>query len=317
MHRFFIISAAIAAALLSTAGTVHAQANRTFVSGHGSDSNPCSLAAPCRSFAQALTQTGAGGEITILDPAGYGSVTINKAVSIVNDGVGEAGVTVTSGVAITVSTGASDVVNLRGLTLVGSGGGQNGIVFNNLGALDIQNCVIRGFGNAVTGHGIAFVPTGTAALNVSDTIVSNATMDGIVVDPFGAGTVTAAFNRVQAIGNGGFGFFIDGSNSTGAVNVTIAHSTATNNRKSGVLGESNVGKAPTQVMVSSSVLSNNSENGVEDSGMNSTTYLARNTVVGNTTAFGVFSNGALFSFGDNDIKGNGNDGSAISLVSTK
>jgi hypothetical protein len=51
--------------------------------------------------------------------------------------------------------------------------------------------------------------------------------------------------------------------------------------------------------------------------MNSTTYLSRNTIVGNTTAFGVFSNGALSSFGDNDIKGNGNDGSAISLVSTK
>jgi hypothetical protein len=142
-------------------------------------------------------------------------------------------------------------------------------------------------------------------------------MDGIVVDPSGAGTVTAAFNRVQAIGNGGFGFFIDGSNSTGAVNVTIAHSTATNNRKSGVLGASNVGKALTQVMVSSSVLSNNNENGVEASGTNSTTYLARNTIVGNTTAFGVSSNGALSSFGDNDIKTNGNDGGAISLVSAK
>jgi hypothetical protein len=120
MRRFFIISAASAAALLTAVGTVQAQANRTFVSGHGSDTNPCSLPAPCRSFAQALTQTSAGGEITVLDPAGYGAVTINKAVSIVNDGVGEAGVTVTSGVAITVNTGANDVVNLRGLTAAGA-----------------------------------------------------------------------------------------------------------------------------------------------------------------------------------------------------
>jgi hypothetical protein len=315
MHRFFIISAASAAALLTAAGTVQAQANRTFVSGHGSDTNACSLAAPCRSFAQALTQTSAGGEITILDPGGYGAVTITKAVSIVNDGVGEAGVTVTSGNAITVSTGAGDVVNLRGLTLVG-GGGQNGIVFGNLGALNIQSCVVRGFGNGITGQGITFVPVGTAALNVSDTIVSNVSLDGIVVRPSGAGTVTAAFDRVQAIGNGGFGFSIDGSSSTGAVNVTIANSLATNNHSSGVLGTSDVGKAPTQVMVSNSVMSNNGT-GVEDAGTNSTTYLAKNTITGNTRAF--FNNGvgALLSFGDNYVKGNGNDGDPISLVSAK
>jgi hypothetical protein len=303
------------AALPTLSGPAWAQANRTFVSGHGSDSNPCSLSAPCRSFAQALSQTNAGGEVTILDPGGYGAVTINKSISIVNDGVGEAGVTVTSGDAITVSTGASDVVNLRGLTLVG-GGGQNGIVFGNLGALNIQNCVVRGFGNGITGQGITFVPVGTAALNVSDTIVSNASLDGIVVQPSGAGTVTAAFDRVQAIGNGGLGFSIDGSNSTGAVNVTIVNSLATNNHRSGVLAGSDVGKATTQMMISNSVMSNNST-GAEDAGTNSTTYLAKNTITGNTRAF--FNNGvgALLSFGDNYIKGNGDDGGAIPLVSAK
>ena len=313
MRAAFLIAAINIAALCTGADPALAQANRTFVSGQGSDANPCSLAAPCRSFAQALTQTNAGGEITILDPAGYGAVTITKSVSIVNDGVGEAGVTVTSNTdAITVTVGASDVVNLRGLTLVGSGGGLNGVLFSNRGTLNIQNCVIRGF---VT-NGLALAPAGTAAFSVSDTIVSGFAVAEIAVVSSGSGTVTAAFNRVQAIGNGNSGFKIDGSNSTGAVNVTIANSAATNNVV-GILTQSFNGAALTQVMVSTSILSNNSSTGVLDEGANSTIYLAKNTIAGNTGAFGTLSGGQVFSCGGNYIKGNIDDGGTIPLVSAK
>jgi hypothetical protein len=38
-----------------------------------------------RTFAVAFTRTNAGGEIDLLDTAGYGPLTINKAISIVND----------------------------------------------------------------------------------------------------------------------------------------------------------------------------------------------------------------------------------------
>jgi hypothetical protein len=311
MRSFLLIAAAGAAALLTIAGPAQAQASRTFVSGHGSDSNPCSLTAPCRSFAQALTQTNAGGEITILDPAGYGSVSITRSVSIVNDGVGEAGVTVTSHTdAIDINIGASDIVNLRGLTLVGGGVGTYGILFSNLGALNIQNCVVRGFFD-----GIEVEAAGAAALNVADTIVSNSAAVAIAVQPVGGGTVTAAFNRVQAVGSGNSGFLLDGSGATGAVNVTIANSAAENNNV-GIGAVSLPNKAVTRLMVSNSVVSNNGT-GISDTGANSTTYLAQTKLSGNTTAFTVTNNGALFSFDDNDIKSNGSDGGAISLVSTK
>src|SRR5262249_30208553 len=156
------------AVLLTIAGPAQAQANRTFVSGQGSDSNPCSLAAPCRSFAGAIAQTNAGGEIVVVDSAGYGSVTITKSISInAPDGI-EGGVTTASAIdGIDVNVGANDVVNLRGLTLVGGGVGLSGIKFTNLGALNIQNCAIRGFFD-----GVLLEPTGNAAFNVSDTIVS-------------------------------------------------------------------------------------------------------------------------------------------------
>src|SRR5690242_8003749 len=108
------IIAALAAGLvlactLSTA--VHAQATRTFVSPAGNDADNCSLAAPCRTFAAAYTATNAGGEIAVLGTAGYGPLTINKAISIVNGGGFEAGIAVPSGGnGITVNAGANDDV---------------------------------------------------------------------------------------------------------------------------------------------------------------------------------------------------------------
>jgi hypothetical protein len=311
MQARFIFAAASVAALLTLAGPAQSQANRTFVSGQGSDSNPCSLAAPCRSFAQALSQTNAGGEIVVLDSAGYGSVTINKAISInAPDGI-EGGVTVASATdAIDINIGASDVVNLRGLTLVGGGVGNFGIKFTNLGTLNIQNCVIRGF--AV--DGIEFQPVGTAALNVSDTIVSNVASTAVTAFPSGSGTVTAVFNRVQVIGSGNGFLLHDGAG--GALNVTIANSVATNNGSAGIAAEGASGVALTRVVVSNSVVSNNAT-GVLESGANSTTYLAKNTIAGNATAFTVINNGALFSFGDNYINGNVDDGGTISLVAAK
>jgi hypothetical protein len=66
------------------AGIAHAASQHTFVLGTGADTNPCSPASRCRTFAGALVNTLPGGEIDVLDTAGYGAVTINQAVSIVN-----------------------------------------------------------------------------------------------------------------------------------------------------------------------------------------------------------------------------------------
>src|SRR5581483_4551627 len=59
-----------------------AQATRTFVSGVGSDSNPCSRSALCLTWAGAISKTAAGGEIDALDPGGFGTVTITKSITI-------------------------------------------------------------------------------------------------------------------------------------------------------------------------------------------------------------------------------------------
>src|SRR5512142_1151574 len=109
---------AAAAALAMAAGLAHAQATRTWVSGVGDDANPCSRTAPCKTFAGAISKTAAGGEINVLDPGGFGSVTITKSITI--DGSNALAGVLASGVnGIVVNAGSGDSVILRGLDING------------------------------------------------------------------------------------------------------------------------------------------------------------------------------------------------------
>src|SRR5579864_4334530 len=104
----------------------HAQATRTWVSGVGDDANPCSRTAPCKTFAGAISKTAAAGEINVLDPGGFGAVTITKAITIRADHV-EAGVLVSGTNGIVVQAGPSDMVVLEGLDIEGLGSGLDGV----------------------------------------------------------------------------------------------------------------------------------------------------------------------------------------------
>jgi len=245
----------------------------------------------------------------VLDPAGYGALNITKAISI--QGHGFAGISAASGNAITINAGAGDNINLRGLLIDGVGTGTNGIWFNSGASLDVQDCLVRNF----DGSGIASLPSATAALTVSDTVVANIPNVALALQPLGSGSWTAAFTRVQAIGSGS-GFAFNGANATGTLNVTVENSTAANNQY-GISAQSTAGKAVTRVMVVNSTAANNATTGVYVNGATSTMFLARTTIAGNTAAFTVASSGTLASFGDNYIKSNGSDGGAIALVSTK
>src|SRR5215468_9907958 len=118
----------------------HAQATRTWVSGVGDDVNPCSRTAPCKTFAGAISKTAAGGEIDALDPAGYGAVTITKAITIDGGGGQVASVLVAGTNGIVVQAGASDVVILRNLRINGISSGFNGIRWLSGKALIVENC---------------------------------------------------------------------------------------------------------------------------------------------------------------------------------
>jgi hypothetical protein len=145
-----IILGAVLAPLLESAPTQAAGAGRTFVSAQGSDSNPCTFALPCRTFAGAYAATAAGGEIVALDPAGYGTLTITGPISIV--GTELASITVgAGGVGITVSAGASDVVILKNIHINGGGpaNANTGVHVTN-GRLILQNSTLKVLGTGLS-----------------------------------------------------------------------------------------------------------------------------------------------------------------------
>jgi hypothetical protein len=318
MQRFGAYPAiAIAGALFySVPAEAQASANRTFVSGQGLDTNPCNYIAPCRSFAAAVLVTNSGGEITMLDPAGYGAVTITKAITIVNDGGGEAGINdPTAGTsAITINAGANDVVNLRGLTLNGVNAGDDGIRFIAGGTLNIQNCTIRGFTDA----GIKFVPTASATLTVFDTIISNnsGTFGAIEFAPSELGsavTVNAYLGRVQVIGNGADGIHVNAANlSAGDIlNVTITDSVITGQRNGAGILIPSLSSDATVTLINTQLIDNKFGFNTLSPG---TSYIAKTTISGNSTGYFVAGGGVLQSFGDNYITDTTNTGGLTPLA---
>jgi hypothetical protein len=297
-HTTVIVSVALALAAALSVQPANALSARTFVSGHGSDTNPCNLAGPCRTFAAAYALTAPGGEIAVLDTAGYGPLTITHALSIVNPGAFEAGIVVPSGGAgITVNAGASDAVSLRGLTIDGQGVGSYGIQFNTGASLTVENSAIR----HVFGIGINFAPNATSRLSVSNSLVTDNSYIGIQVSPSGSGAVSAVLNHVQANNNSYYGVFVDGEFSTGTVKATVYDSIAAGNDSTGFLSFSASGHAPTTLMLFHSVAANNGI-GLDSNG-GATLRVAHSMVTGNAT--GWFSPGGFFSSaGDNTIEGN-------------
>src|SRR5258708_32367166 len=115
-----VISAASALAVTFPAVQAQDQSIRTFVSTAGSDSNPCSLAAPCRHFQAAVNATALGGEVDALDPGAYGSFTISQGITIEGQGWSYVAPPA-NGAAITVNApGANDKINIIGVVLSGT-----------------------------------------------------------------------------------------------------------------------------------------------------------------------------------------------------
>ena len=126
-----------------------AASQRTFVASSGVDAGnlTCSLASPCRSFNVAIGNTNAGGEVVILDTAGYGSMVINKSITVIGPSGIYGGISVgapgTDGV--TINAGNGDTVKLRGLDITGLGG-LNGINVVNAAGVHIEKTSISNFG---------------------------------------------------------------------------------------------------------------------------------------------------------------------------
>lgn len=296
-------------------GAAQAASQRTFVSGNGLDTNPCSLTSPCRSFAGALVNTLPGGEIYVLDTAGYGAVTINQAVSIVNQ-TSTAGATATSGNAITITAGPGDKVVLRGLTIVGGNTASNGVVFTSGGSLSVKDCSISQF----TFGGILFEPNAPADLTISRTRVANLVAGGVgiyinPVIPSTTGKVTATLEEVEAVDTAQAGVFVDGRQSSQNLTLytTVANSVLADSATDGVHAVSSASGAPTFVMVRDTTISNNGFGTSSEGG--ATLAVAHSTISGNGQAFFTGAGSTTDSYVDNNVDGNGTLGPVPTTIS--
>jgi hypothetical protein len=178
---------------------------RTWVSGVGDDINPCSRTAPCKSYAGAISKTDKDGEISTLDPGGYGMVTITKSITINGGGTGSGygsilAPTLGTGVIINI-TDAADVrkaVRLDWLNINGVSTGNDGIRMNAGNTLIVENCVLDGFQGDGVELNYTAANTGTV-LSVHNTSIRNCAASGIRTNAFSGGQIKTAINNVQII----------------------------------------------------------------------------------------------------------------------
>ena len=238
--------------------SVFAQVTRSWVSGVGDDANPCSRTAPCKTFAGAQSRTLPGGEISVLDAGGYGSIIINKPLTI--SGVGEqsgilaGGVTgVTINITTAINLPLTNVVTLRNLQINGAGTlpSPNGIRVLGATTVILDNVNIYGF----TTNGI--LTEGTSQVLIANSVVSNVT--GVAIHSTASSSITVessqivgnniavqpdAGSEIRLSNNGVY------NNLTGfACGTGGTLSSANNNRKAGNVGGSVPTCVPTAAVV--------------------------------------------------------------------
>lgn len=315
MHRartiFRILVVCIS--LMAAASLAHAQSSRTWVSGIGDDINPCTRTAPCKTFSSAMSKTAINGEINALDPGGFGTISINKSLTI--DGTGTlAGIL--SSYATAVNINLTDVsgndplrmVRLRGLTLNGTGvsgsaGTRTGIRGINVSSSNptivlvvLEDLVIDNF----TNEGIHFNSNGgrMAIRNVS---ARNNAQAGLKVDSAGANLnrVTIENSSFTMSGNG---IQVEDNGRVSITNVVLGHNTTGLNVTNATLSN--------QVNIHHSLIAENTASGINAAGpvTFSTVYVSDCMIAGNSNGITTSGNGRIFSSLNNTFAGNAADG---------
>ena len=299
---------ALFAAILAVIATpAFAQATRTWVSGTGSDANPCSRTAPCQTFSGALSKTATAGEINALDPGGFGTINITKSITI--DGRGPMASILAANTNGIIINGAGIVVNLRNLTINGASTTTgNGIRILNAARVNIDNVVIENFqGTLTNGRGITIETASDVRVSVTNSELSNNFNIGIHSNPTG-GTVTLLVDNTR-IDTGDFSSI----QLRQLTNATITNSTLANSRiGAGLTSELTSNNA----YIANSTITNNAFGIFNGSGGSPITRLYATAITNNGTGLNIPS-GQVISHGNNGIRGNGGNEVPSSTITTQ
>ena len=304
----------LASVLLSCAlfanTAAHAQATRTWVSGVGNDANPCSRTAPCKTFAGAISQTAPKGEINVLDPGGFGGVTITKSISIIADPF-MGGVLVSGTNAIIINAASTDVVTLRGLTIEGLGTGLDGVRVLAAKEVHIESSTIMGFVNRGV---IVNNSSGNVNLHIRNTIIKNnvgASSPGgnsgaVLLRPTGTGTASALIENSHLDQNT-FGLRVEAN-----ARATMSDSTANDNSTFGIHATSTTTAA--SIILERVVASNNTTGVQAEGSANASVRLSNTLITSNSVGLSSVLGGQLISSVNNSVVGNGANGAPTSTT---
>ncbi len=299
-RSLFFMFFGLALCFCAMTSAAQAQATRTWVSGVGDDANPCSRTAPCKTFAGAYSRTAAGGEIDVLDPGGYGTITISKALTI--DGGSQFGSILSAATTygVVVNGGTTDQITLRHLWINGASQyaspGTTGIKFNSGRTLDVESCVLENF----TTNGIDFQPMNSSELNVYDTTIENAGNDGMIVNTTAS---AGALNRVQIRNTK---IFTSGNHGIEAGNNTRLSIYASVVSKNGLNGSGHgifVNGGNINVNVDDTMIVNNGGNGITAGG-SAQARVSNSTISDNVGQGTVPGTGLIYTGGNNRVSDN-------------
>ncbi len=147
-RRQLLLAGMTFAAVALSLAAAQAQSTKIFVASFGNDANDGSRNAPKRNFQAAHDAVATGGQIVVLDTAGYGALSINKSISVtVPPGVTGFITATGNGNGVLINAGSGASVALRGLIVEGGGasGSGFGIYTNSVGNLAIEDCTVRNF----------------------------------------------------------------------------------------------------------------------------------------------------------------------------
>ena len=289
---------------------------KVWVAGTGSDLNPCTLAQPCRTFQHAHDTLAPGGEISVLTPGDYGPLSISMAVSVTNDGAGEAGVYAgppSEIAAIYISANRGDVIGLRGLIIDGQGVGLEGIAIFGVSAVHIQNSVVRNFsaGGFCCSFGIAFTVQTSTQLFVSDTAFYNNGEGILIASQLADSSANVVLDRVH-LDNNVVGLFVNNQATVNTLQVVLRDSIVSGNDGDGIHVQSVAGR-PALLVVEHTAVVNNAGTGLVSDGPHAIILLGGNSIKRNGTGINAINGGQLISYGNNRNNNNfGAEGVATS-----
>jgi hypothetical protein len=306
-----LLAGLAAVGILGLPGTLaRAKTYKSYISATGTTNVNCTLATPCPTFQSAHDATAPGGEISCLDGgasfAVFPSLTITKSITIDCGNLPHAYFPLSI-----VINALGIVVKIRNLTINGTGSFSPGIDFQNGAELVLENCLIHLY----SGVAIRFQPsTPDSQLSIiNSNIENNGTAPsgggGLQVIPSAGGSARIVLDNVKFRYNA---TAILLSSANGAIEMVMKDSTIRSSLSNGILSQAGTS---INFVIDHSSLTNNVGSALQSLGANSNISIGDSTISGNDVGVSSVSGGVVESFKNNQIGGNGRDGTPLNAVS--